>query len=190
MDPNPSRELSAQWLNPTDILSLLLLIGGDVVQKAIAQLFGVSVRPMKSLPRIYLTPVAFSFGWVGYAVATLASVVGDKQLMPGIPDCPSIVINCKNGYRRKNCSWLLGRILRDGEMRVESEVERKEKAGAEAKTKVGATKSLDVEKSAGTEAVTPAAETTTVAAPETGEKRRLIYPHRHFRNRQRARPRN
>ena len=28
----------SQWSNPGDILSLLLLIGGDIVQKAIAQL--------------------------------------------------------------------------------------------------------------------------------------------------------
>ncbi|KAI0411710.1 hypothetical protein F5X98DRAFT_380475 [Xylaria grammica] len=31
-------ELRHQWANPSDILSLLLLIGGDIVQKAIAQL--------------------------------------------------------------------------------------------------------------------------------------------------------
>lgn len=34
--PGPREELQEQWANPSDILSLLLLVGGDVVQKAIA----------------------------------------------------------------------------------------------------------------------------------------------------------
>ncbi|KAI1129414.1 hypothetical protein F5Y10DRAFT_238556 [Nemania abortiva] len=115
-----SNDLSSQWRNPRDILSLLLLVGGDIVQKAIAQLFGVYVEPARGWPRIYLTPVAFSFGWVGYAVTSLASVVGDKQLMPSIPDSHSVVINCDSGYSRTNRSWLLGRILRDHELAVEA----------------------------------------------------------------------
>ncbi|KAI0102850.1 hypothetical protein GGR51DRAFT_573859 [Nemania sp. FL0031] len=114
-----SGQLSDQWRNPRDILSLLLLVGGDIVQKAIAQLFGVYVEPARGWPRMYLTPVAFSFGWVGYAVTSLASVVGDKQLMPN-PDTHSIVINCDNGYGRTNRSWLLGRILRDHEINIEA----------------------------------------------------------------------
>ncbi|KAI3334263.1 hypothetical protein F4824DRAFT_219382 [Ustulina deusta] len=113
-----SDELSAQWRNPRDILSLLLLVGGDIVQKAIAQLFGVYVEPARGWPRIYLTPVAFSFGWVGYAITSLGSIIGDKQLMPSIPDSHSIVINCDNGYTRINRSWLLGRIIRDHELAV------------------------------------------------------------------------
>ncbi|RYO97401.1 hypothetical protein DL765_011245 [Monosporascus sp. GIB2] len=39
-----AEELQSQWANPGDILSLLLLIGGDIVQKAIAQLVGYKVR--------------------------------------------------------------------------------------------------------------------------------------------------
>ena len=112
-------QLAIQWQNPGDILSLLLLIGGDVVQRAIAQLFGVYIQPSRNGPRLYLTPVAFSFGWVGYAFTSLASVIGDKQLMPSVPDCSSIVINCSTGYSRTNRSWLLGRILRDHELAVE-----------------------------------------------------------------------
>ncbi|KAI1196162.1 hypothetical protein F5X97DRAFT_305970 [Nemania serpens] len=114
-----STELRKQLQNPKDILSLLLLIGGDVVQRAIAQMFGVCIQPLSHGPRIYLTPVAFSFGWVGYAFTSLAAVVGDKQLMPGTPDGNSIVINCSTGYTRTNRSWLLGRILRDYEHLVE-----------------------------------------------------------------------
>ncbi|KAI1110851.1 hypothetical protein F5Y14DRAFT_336844 [Nemania sp. NC0429] len=114
-----SSELNKQLNNPKDILSLLLLIGGDVVQRAIAQMFGVSIQPLSHGPKIYLTPVAFSFGWVGYAFTSLAAVVGDKQLMPETPDGNAVIINCSNGYTRTNRSWLLGRILRDYEYMVE-----------------------------------------------------------------------
>lgn len=116
---NTTTQLAIQWRNPSDILSLLLIIGGDIVQHAIAQLFGVYIQPSQNWPRLYLTPVAFSFGWVGYAFASLASVMGDKQLMPSEPDCPSRVINCSSGYGRINRSWVLGRILRDHELAVE-----------------------------------------------------------------------
>lgn len=110
--------LAIQWQNPADILSLLLIIGGDVVQRAIAQLVGVYIQPCPNGPKLHLTPVAFSFGWVGYTFTSLASVIGDKQLMPSEPDSPSIIINCPTGYRRINRSWLLGRILRDHELAV------------------------------------------------------------------------
>ena len=63
--------------------------------------------------------MAFSFGWVGHAFTSLASVISDKQLMPSEPDCPSIVINCSSGYGRINRSWLLGRLLRDHELAVD-----------------------------------------------------------------------
>jgi hypothetical protein len=74
-----AKEMSGQWQNPADILSLLLLIGGIIVQKAIAQLFGVSVQPLKGVPRIYPTPVAFSFGWVGYAFLSLVTDIPLKS---------------------------------------------------------------------------------------------------------------
>jgi len=107
--------LRSQWGNPSDILSLLLLIGGDIVQKAIAQLVGYTIRPFgKNSPRIGITPVAFSFGWVAYAFTNLLSATGDKKLMP-LSDCPAIVVNCANGSPRVNQSWVLGRLLRDYE---------------------------------------------------------------------------
>ena len=96
----------SQWQNPSDILSLLLLIGGDVIQRAIAQLAGD-----ESLP----TPVVFSFGWVAYSFTSLLSAVGDKRLMPAAPDLQSVVIDTKYGHARTNQSWILGRILRDFE---------------------------------------------------------------------------
>jgi hypothetical protein len=84
-------------------LSVLLIIGGDVIQKAIAQLSGR-----------YLVPVAFSFGWVAYSFSTLMSIVGDGRLMPP-PDYDAKVINAENGYVRDNKSWILGRLMRDFE---------------------------------------------------------------------------
>ena len=81
-----------------------MLIGGDVVQRAVAQLAGSG--PFS------ITPVAFSFGWVAYSVNAVLSSVGTGRLMPDV-DCPSIVINASNGYIRQNQSWALGRLLRD-----------------------------------------------------------------------------
>ncbi|KAL8894207.1 MAG: hypothetical protein Q9192_004523, partial [Flavoplaca navasiana] len=119
---NTTKEFADQWRNPSDILTLLLVIGGDVVQQAIAQLFGHYIQAHHNGPRFYLTPVAFSFGWVGYAFSSLASVIGDKALMPSAPDCPSKIINCDTGYSRINRSWLLGRILRDCELGAEKDL--------------------------------------------------------------------
>jgi hypothetical protein len=51
-DPGqPSSDFSAQWENPGDVFSVLLILGGDVVARALAQLVGSRI-----------TPVAFSFG--------------------------------------------------------------------------------------------------------------------------------
>lgn len=109
-----SGELRSQWTNPGDIFSLLLLIGGDIVQKAIAQLVGKHVKLTEKGQKFGITPVAFSFGWVAYAFVSLMSAVGDHQLMP-TPDLPCIVINVENGFVTNNKSWILGRILRDHE---------------------------------------------------------------------------
>lgn len=84
----------------------MLVMGGDVIQKALAQLSGG-----------VFVPVAFSFGWVTYSVSALLSTVGDGCLMPPHPDYPSIIVNAGNGYARTNNSWILGRILRDIERR-------------------------------------------------------------------------
>ncbi|KAF3930112.1 hypothetical protein ABW19_dt0206710 [Dactylella cylindrospora] len=114
-----------QWSNPSDILSLLLLIGGDVVQKAIAQLVGLRVPHRSKLysekeDNAYfftLTPVAFSFGWVAYAFNSLMTVFGNGTLMPE-PDTNIIVVNVSNGYVRDNSSWVLGRFFRDYEINL------------------------------------------------------------------------
>ncbi|KAI4204402.1 MAG: hypothetical protein LQ350_001159 [Teloschistes chrysophthalmus] len=96
-------ELTSQWSNPSDILSLLLIIGPAVVQGAVAQLSGSLI-----------TPVCFSFGWVAYAFTTAAALAGSGTLMPET-DVPCKVINTQSGYVRGNRSWLVGRVLRDCE---------------------------------------------------------------------------
>ncbi len=98
-----SKMIQGTWQNPSDTLSILLIIGGDVVLKALAQLTGRS-----------FTPIAFSFGWVSYSFNTLMSVLGDGRLVPA-PDYPAKVINAENGYKRDSKSWVIGRLLRDFE---------------------------------------------------------------------------
>ena len=66
-DPGlPSDEFTVQWTHPSDVFSVLLILGGDVVGRALAQLAG---QP--------LTPVTFSFG-----IATVQNlqVPATKQL--------------------------------------------------------------------------------------------------------------
>jgi hypothetical protein len=97
-------QLRAQWSNPSDVLSVLLIIGGDIVRTALAQTSGGK-----------FTPVCFSFGWVAYSLTALISVVGEGRLLPP-PDYPAKVFNLSNGYTRENKSWVIGRLLRDNEV--------------------------------------------------------------------------
>lgn len=46
-----STEFRNQWVHPSDVFSVLLILGGDVVARALAQLAGGG-----------LTPITFSFG--------------------------------------------------------------------------------------------------------------------------------
>ncbi|KAH8647714.1 hypothetical protein BX600DRAFT_389558 [Xylariales sp. PMI_506] len=115
-----SERLERQWSNPGDILSLLLLIGGDIVQKAVAQLVGYQIRlPSKRNIRLPLTPIAFSFGWVAFGFTNLLAAVSDMRLMPN-NDNPSITVNCSNGFIRETRSWVIGRLLRDHEIRCDT----------------------------------------------------------------------
>jgi hypothetical protein len=115
-DPTIADELRTQWSGPPDVLSILLLLGGDVVQASLAQL---TSSPL-------LTPAVFSFGWVSYAVSALLSAVGDNRLMPASPDYPCLVINGKSGYARDNRSWILSRVLRDFDFWKEKQVRAEE----------------------------------------------------------------
>ncbi|KAF4244371.1 hypothetical protein CNMCM8980_010243 [Aspergillus fumigatiaffinis] len=102
-DPSaPTDKFRTQWVTPSDVFTILLILGGDVVGRALAQLAGSG-----------LAPVAFSFGWVAYSIRALVSAVGENKLMPLDPDCKCKVIHGKSGYSRDNSSWILGRIVRD-----------------------------------------------------------------------------
>lgn len=101
-----SSDIVAQWSNPADILSLLLLVGGDVIQRALAQQTGGHYP----LP----TPVVFSFGWVAYTFLGLLAAVGDKTFLPS-PEFPAVVFSTEFGYHRINNSWVVARLIRDFE---------------------------------------------------------------------------
>lgn len=93
-----------QWTNPSDIFSLLLLVGGDVIQKALAQFTLNRFRPM-----------AFSFGWVAYAFSHLLFAVGNLKALPD-PDCPCTITKASSlPTTSANQSWLLGRLVRNHE---------------------------------------------------------------------------
>lgn len=67
---NTSNDLSSQWRDPSDVFSVLLILGRDVIRMALVALSG----------RV-ITPVAFSFGWVAYAISALLSVISENRLV-------------------------------------------------------------------------------------------------------------
>lgn len=106
--------LRQQWIEPSDIFSILLILGGDVIRMALA---AVSGSP--------LTPVSFSFGWVSYAISALLSSAGENRLMPTSPELLLRVINLETGYVRFNRSWTLGRLFQHFEFWMPVEVKEK-----------------------------------------------------------------
>ena len=101
--------LKAQSSNPNDTITILLLLGGEIIQKAIAQLAG-------TMP---LVPVAFSFGWVNFAFYNLLAALGDGYLMPHPPmNNPVLLINVDSGYPRNSSSWVLDQFLKSVETEV------------------------------------------------------------------------
>ncbi|KAJ5708046.1 hypothetical protein N7488_007847 [Penicillium malachiteum] len=108
---NTADYFAAQWMNPSDIFSILLLLGPEVIQQAVAQLAGCRI-----------TPVAFSFGWVAYAVRALLSAVGDGRLMPPIENTSTMVISADHGHSWITSSWILGRLLRDISDKVDEQM--------------------------------------------------------------------
>ncbi|PCH04424.1 Hypothetical protein PENO1_027650 [Penicillium occitanis (nom. inval.)] len=100
----PADAFSQEWSQPSNYaFTILLLLGGDLINRALAQLAGG-----------WITPVAFSFGWVSYATASVCAALGEYRLMPSA-DTGCCIINGKNGYVRGNNSWVLGRMMRDYE---------------------------------------------------------------------------
>ncbi|RAR13020.1 hypothetical protein DDE83_003686 [Stemphylium lycopersici] len=114
-ETKPASLLAAQWSNPSDTLSVLLLLGADVVQRAVAEQSGRSI-----------TPVAFSFGWVAYATGALLSAFGDGRLMPDSDINNTLVISAVTGHQRTSKNWVLGRLLRDFDDDNDAEMENEE----------------------------------------------------------------
>ncbi|KDQ18343.1 hypothetical protein BOTBODRAFT_52406 [Botryobasidium botryosum FD-172 SS1] len=97
----------SQWQDPSDILTVLTIIGGDIVQGALAQLVSSHPRPF--------TPVAFSFGWIAWSFSAIIAAIGSRRLMP-MPDFPCTLIEVDTGYARDVNSWTLSRLVRDYEL--------------------------------------------------------------------------
>ncbi|KAK7742425.1 hypothetical protein SLS62_010733 [Diatrype stigma] len=95
----PATALRDQWTAPGDIFSILLILGGDIVQLSIVALAGGA-----------FTPATFSFGWVSYAITALLGAVGENRLVRCAPEIPLVVINLQSGYARANHSWVLARL--------------------------------------------------------------------------------
>lgn len=86
-----------------------MVIGGDIVQKALAAGTG---------GKWWFTPVCFSFGWVAYSFIALVNIIGTGCLMPD-PDYAVKLINLDSGNSRQNANWALGRFVRDCETRFD-----------------------------------------------------------------------
>jgi hypothetical protein len=83
-----------QWQNPAHIASLLLLVGGYIVQYALAQQTG------DTLP----TPGVFSFGWVSYTFLGLLSTISNGGLLPIPERLPYLPSRCHPQWLRICCS--------------------------------------------------------------------------------------
>ncbi|CAK7240545.1 MAG: hypothetical protein STHCBS139747_001988 [Sporothrix thermara] len=110
-----SDQFRAQWAEPSDIFSVLLILGGDVVLGALAAVTGAGP----------VSAVAFSFGWVAYAVSALVSAVGDSRLMSCPPEVSLKVFNLRSGYQRQNQSWLLARVFKTHDFWMADEVRQR-----------------------------------------------------------------
>lgn len=109
-----SSEFRAQWTRPSDTFSILLIVGGDVIQLALANLTGA-----------FMTPIAFSFGWVAYAITAVLGAAGDNRLINCAPEVPLKVFDLKTRYGRDNRSWLLGRLMKTYDSWMPEEVREK-----------------------------------------------------------------
>ena len=120
-----AKTIRSQWQSPSSVLSILLIVAGDIVGEALDQLSGQTI-----------SPVVFSFGWVSYAVSAFMSAIGVHQLLtPSKQNKPrDKAVNVTSGKVSENRSWVLDRILRDWdywkphEVRQDEEEKQKQRA--------------------------------------------------------------
>ncbi|KAM3462830.1 hypothetical protein NHJ6243_003836 [Beauveria neobassiana] len=132
-----SREFSDQFKNPSDIFSVLLLLGGasDPVGRALAQISGSRV-----------TPVAFSFGWVSFMLEiAVGAAVGEIKLMPR-PDYACKVIHTDSRQVTTNCSWVIGRIMRGYEFWMDNRIRESVHAAIQSSWESSIQRGLDIPK--------------------------------------------
>ncbi|KAF2087719.1 hypothetical protein K490DRAFT_41192 [Saccharata proteae CBS 121410] len=111
-----AERIQSQWINPTGVLQILLIVAGDVVGGALEQLSGG-----------HITPVVFSFGWVGYAQQAFVSAISLHRLLkPPNANDPSYMISVPSGRIVTNRSCILNRILRDYDAWKPQEVHEEE----------------------------------------------------------------
>ncbi|MDI1490449.1 MAG: hypothetical protein OHK93_001652 [Ramalina farinacea] len=112
-----AKTIRLQWQSPSGILSILLIVAGDIVGEALDQLSGQTV-----------SPVVFSFGWVSFAVSAFMTAIGVHQLLtPSKKNKPKDkAVNIKSGKVTENRSWVLDHILRDWDYWKPHEVRRDE----------------------------------------------------------------
>ena len=122
-----AKTIRLQWQSPSGILSILLIVAGDIVGEALDQLSGQTI-----------SPVVFSFGWVSFAVSAFMTAIGVHQLLTPSKKNKSKdkAVNIKSGKVTENRSWVLDRMLRDWDYwkphEVRQDEEEKHRQWAEA----------------------------------------------------------
>lgn len=72
-----------------------------------------------------MTPIAFSFGWVAYAITAVLGAAGDNRLISCAPEVPLKVFDLETRYGRDNRSWVLGRLMKTYDSWMPEEVREK-----------------------------------------------------------------
>lgn len=100
-------QLQTQWRNPSNVASILLIVAGDIVGEALAQLSGPTV-----------VPVVFSFGWVSYAHKALVNAIGLRRLLKPKDNSvkgSSCMVDIDTGKKFDNRNVLFKQVLDDWE---------------------------------------------------------------------------
>jgi hypothetical protein len=96
-------------------IPVLFLLGPNIVHHALASVAGPSTQ---------YDDVAFSFGWLSYALTSLPPLFSaERKILPEPEIRGALLLNMTTGQTRENRSWLLSRVLKDLESQADSKVE-------------------------------------------------------------------